>query len=251
MKKFAIALAFFISIPLSGCASSAALVKIDSRPGVTQGFIHIMPKKPPVASVILYAGGSGNLRLSGPNSMVWGAGNFLVRTRYEFAKQGFQVAVIDTPEDKFGRMPLNRGGKDHVIDSQAIAAFLRTQADVPVWVVGTSRGSDSVANLAVNGGGAFDGVVFTSSVVAASFYDLEKVKIPALVVHNKIDGCFASSPKVAEDIYNKLENSKNRKLLWFSSRAQQSDACKARSPHGYLGIESRVVEAISDFIKSN
>ena len=251
MNKPAIFLSPFLVLLLVGCSSTATLVKLDSRPGVTQGFIHIMPKEPPVASVILYAGGDGNLRLNSAYSMQWGEANFLVRTRQKFANHGFQVAVIDTPVNRQGHMTMSRRGQDHVTDSKAVANFLRSQAAVPVWIVGTSRGTESVSNLAVNGNGAFDGAVFTSSVRAASYFNLEEVTIPVLVVHNKLDGCGVSGPSVAENIYSKLVNSKNRELIWFSSTAKKSSDCQARSPHGYLGIESQVVDAIAVFIKSN
>ena len=148
MKKNLFASSLFLIFLIIGCTSKATLVKVDSRPGVSQGFIHIMPKDPPVASVILYAGGDGNLKLTGPSAMNWGEGNFLVRTRYQFAAHGFQVAVIDTPEDKWGHMYLSRSSNKHVIDSKAVATFLRSLANVPVWIVGTSRGTDSIANLA-------------------------------------------------------------------------------------------------------
>ena len=44
-------------------------VTIDTRPGVRVGFVLIEPERPPVASAILFIGGSGKLRLwrrSGP-----------------------------------------------------------------------------------------------------------------------------------------------------------------------------------------
>ncbi len=250
MSKFIISVSVFLLI--SGCVSNANLVKLDSRPDVTQGFIHIMPKDPPVASVILYAGGGGNLRLTSGSTMKWGEGNFLVRTRSQFAAHGFQVAVIDTPADKWGHMSMNRSGEDHVVDSKAVATFLRSQANVPVWIIGTSRGTDSIANLAIKADGAFDGAVFTSSLHDILFlYDLEKVEIPALVVHNKFDGCGVCPSSGAEDIYKKLVNSKNRELIWFSSKAKRSSDCDPYSPHGFLGIELSVVEAIAAFIKAN
>lgn len=253
MNKFLFASSILLIFLIVGCVSKATLVKVDSRSGVTQGFIHIMPKDPPVASVILYAGSGGNLRLTSASTMKWGEWNFLVRTRHQFAAHGFQVAVIDTPVDKWGHMSLNRGSKEHITDSKAVAAFLRSQANVPVWIVGTSRGTDSATNLATNSNGAFDGVVFTSSIQDIKYlYDLKKVKMPALVVHNKLDECGVCPPSEAEEIYKKMVNSKNRKLVWFSSTETKNyNACEAMTPHGFLGIESQVVKAIAGFIKAN
>jgi hypothetical protein len=251
MKKPTLALAVILSVAMAGCGGVSKLVRIASRDGIQQGFIHMMPADPPVASVILYAGGSGDLRLSGSATMEWGAANFLVRSRRKFVNHGFQVAVIDTPENRSGHIPLDRSSAEHLADSRAVAAFLRSQADVPVWVVGTSRGSVSVANMAVNGGDAFAGAVFTSSVLQTLHFDLPGVTIPALVLHNTNDGCVASLPHVARLLYDRLENASRRELVWLTSRARKSAECNAKSPHGYLGIEGKAVDAIAAFIKGN
>ncbi|MGV7223666.1 MAG: alpha/beta hydrolase [Nitrospinales bacterium] len=240
------------SLLISGCVSNTNLVKLDSRPGVTQGFIHIMPKELPVASIILFSGGGGQLRLKSATSM---AGvtqySFTAKMRNKFAEHGFQVAVIDSPVDKWGHMSMNRLSEEHITDCKAVATFLKSQVDVPVWIVGTSRSTESIATLAMNSGGVFNGAVFTSSVQEVSYLNLQTIQIPALVVHNKFDGCGVCSPSVAENIYKKLVNSKNRELIWFSSKAKKGPECEPSSPHGFLGIESSVVEAIAAFIKAN
>ncbi|MCH7957758.1 MAG: hypothetical protein IIB63_09415, partial [Proteobacteria bacterium] len=63
-----------LCVALAGLAAAAAnparagtreqLVTLETRAGVTQKFILITPEKP-VAAVILFAGGKGNLNLSG------------------------------------------------------------------------------------------------------------------------------------------------------------------------------------------
>lgn len=52
--------------------------------------------------VILFSGGSGNVRLR-PGSLrpeFAGRGNFLVRTRYLWAGDGFASVVVDVPSDR-------------------------------------------------------------------------------------------------------------------------------------------------------
>jgi hypothetical protein len=73
---------------------------IPTRPGVTEAFILVRPSGPPVASVILFAGGNGLLAL-GSGKLGLG-GNFLVRNRARFASEGLLVAVVDTPSDHPG-----------------------------------------------------------------------------------------------------------------------------------------------------
>src|SRR5580700_8731551 len=79
-------------------AGSASIVSVSTPRGVQQAFILIKPDHP-VASVILFAGGEGTLRLTSTSSLEPGAedfsyaGNFLVRSREKFAGHGFMVAV--------------------------------------------------------------------------------------------------------------------------------------------------------------
>lgn len=241
-------LLFFLSSMVS-CVGSGQFVKIEPVKGVTQGFILITPEKP-VASVILFAGGHGSLKLTGASSMKWGQSNFLVRSRSLFAAKGFQVAVIDAPYDQFGYMSLNRVSKEHRINVRAVAKHMREKADVPVWLVGTSRGTDSVANIAINDPKPYGGAVFTSTIQDAIFQDVSRIGLPTLVVHHSNDECNHSSPLVAEMLHEKLIHAQSREIRWFSGGYTRGKVCEAMSYHGYLGIEQKVVDSIAEFILS-
>ena len=85
-----------------------------------------------------------------------GAGNFLVRTRQMFVNDGIAVAVIDAPSDRQSAPYLNgfRLSKEHADDARAVIAWLKEQLHVPVWLVGTSRGTSAAAiAVALAGGG--------------------------------------------------------------------------------------------------
>ena len=96
------------------------VVDIPSRPGVTQRMLVLTPPRPR-AAVILLAGGHGGLQLQADGSMNWGKGNFLVRTRNIFARQGLTVAVIDAPSDRQGTPFLSgfRHTPEHAADIKA------------------------------------------------------------------------------------------------------------------------------------
>jgi hypothetical protein len=127
-------------------AASANLVSIQTARGVQQAFILVSPSQKPVGSVILFAGGDGALGITGAESMKWGAGNFLVRTRNMFAARGLMVAVVDAPFDhKDGMNAVFRMSPGHARDIEAVAVHLKKQADVPVWLIGTSMGTFSAA----------------------------------------------------------------------------------------------------------
>ncbi len=209
-----------------------------------------------LASVILFAGGNGILALS-PTGIGSLGGNFLVRNRQRFADEGLLVAVVDAPSD-YARGPDFRTTAGHVEDMKAVIAELRTIADVPVWLVGTSRGTMSAANVAarLTAAAGADGLVLTSTILTGgreSIYDvkLSAIRVPTLVVHHRYDSCKATPCGAVSGLMAKLPNAPRRELLTFDGGdSPRSAPCEALSRHGYFGIDREVVKAIADWIKS-
>lgn len=78
------------------------IVDIPTRSGVTQRMIVLTPVNPKT-TVVLLAGGHGGLQIFPNGSMMWGEGNFLVRSRQLFSDQGPVVAIVDSPRHSSGR----------------------------------------------------------------------------------------------------------------------------------------------------
>ncbi|CAN7372700.1 alpha/beta hydrolase [Polaromonas sp. LjRoot131] len=245
----------------SAFAQSAAprVVDIPTRPGVTQRFVYIAPSGPPKASVILMAGGHGGLQITEGGSFAGGGGNFLVRTRQQFADAGLAVAVIDAPSDKQSPPYLsgNRQRPEHRADVLALIAWLKQQSPVPVWLVGTSRGTQSAAYVATEATpaqGGPDGLVLTSTILvdpkgrAVPQMPLEKLSIPVLVVHHENDGCkvclFSDMPMLME----KLAKTPKAELIRVSGGQSRGDPCEAMAYHGFNGLEADVVAKISRWV---
>jgi hypothetical protein len=134
-------------------ARAAELVSLRTPRGATQAFIFLKSAHP-VASLIMFAGDDGALGLKSATSMARLNDNFLVRTRDKFLDRGFSVAVVDVPSDhRRGINAVFRMGNDHAGDIGAVAAYLKQQASVPVWLVGTSMGTFSAAGGAIATGG--------------------------------------------------------------------------------------------------
>lgn len=241
-------------------AVEAEVQRIETRPGVTQPFLLVRPDGPPVASVILFAGGHGRLAL-GEQGIGWGRGNFLVRTRRMFAQHGFLVAVVDAPSDRAGDQRMDfRTSEPHARDMAAVIAFLRKAAGGPVWLVGTSAGTLSAANAAVRlkEGGA-NGLVLTSTVTRSSRVlpqsvpdlGLKDVSVPTLVVHHKQDACVVTRPADVPALVKGFERAPKVELIWFEGGAEpRSEPCEAQSYHGFQGLEAEVVGAIARWIKT-
>jgi hypothetical protein len=242
------------------------VVDLPTRPGVTLRYAAFAPDKAARATVILFVGGHGALNIPehpGPN---WqNPGNFLSRSREFFRRRDLYVAIVDAPSDRRDGMINNfRITSNHAADLAAVIADLRQRVPgVPIWLIGTSRGSISAANVAarLHGVEGADGVVLTSSVTRAATgnlspsrdatfdTDLSSIQIPALVVSHRGDACQFSSPADASVLLRKLSNAPRKEVLMFEGGdPPRSDACEAYAAHGYLGIEAQVVDAIADWI---
>jgi pimeloyl-ACP methyl ester carboxylesterase len=172
MKRYLVPVYLFLSLFASSAWAEATsrVADIPTRPGVMQRVLLLGPDKPK-ATVILFAGGHGGLQISSGGSFKWGEGNFLVRTREQFAAHGLLVAVVDAPSDRQSPPYLSgfRQTPEHVADIKAVIAWLKQQAPVPVWLVGTSRGTQSAAFIATQlpvADGGPNGLVLTSTMLS-------------------------------------------------------------------------------------
>jgi len=245
-------------VPATAGALEEQIRAIPTRPDVTESFVLIHPSRPPVASVILFMGGRGALGLQrGP--LTARNTNFLVRMRQRFADKGLLVAVVDVPSDRTSQALVGfRTSAEHAADVRALIATLHAQAPVPVWLVGTSMGSVSAASVAARlTDGGPDGVVLTSSVMGRnremgeSLQDvaLDRISVPVLLVHHRDDGCPSSRYADTSWAMRRLSATPKKELLTFSGGdAPQSPPCEPLAPHGYFGIEDRVVDAIATWI---
>jgi len=233
------------------------LISLPTRPGVTVDLFLVRPHAEPVASAILFTGGDGSLGLAS-RALNFPGGNFLVRTRKLFAAQGFLVAVVDTPSDHAKGYGIFRTSDDHARDIAAVIAYLRHEAAVPVWLVGTSLGTISAAAVAQLQQGGADGLVLTSTVTrpvlasaSVSDLDLSLIRLPTLIVAHRSDGCKVTPPYEAERLQKRFTAAPKVEYMQFEGgEAPRSDPCEAYSQHGYFGIEGKVVRAISNWIKA-
>jgi dienelactone hydrolase len=261
MKRFLVPWIAAACIGLSsGSVALAAqsVVDIPTRPGVTQRFLYITPEQPK-AVVILLAGGHGGLQIDSAGNFGWGAGNFLVRTRNQFAEQGLAVAVVDAPSDRQKNPFLNafRQTPEHLADIKAAIAWLRQQTSLPVWLVGTSRGTQSAGYIATQGGpadGGPDGLVLTATILSdprgrpVPAMPLQKITVPVLVVHHERDGCKHCAYSDIPGVMDKLGAASRKELISFKGGNNVGDPCEAMSYHGFNGLESQVVTRIAQWV---
>ncbi len=252
--------ALVISLILTGSLANAQTVEkvidIPTRSGVQQRMLVIAPPAPR-AAVVLLAGGHGGLQIFANGSMKWGDGNFLVRTRQLFADQGLLVAVVDAPSDRMSPPYLSgfRQTAEHVADLKAVMAWLRQNSNAPVWLIGTSRGTQSAAYAATELPGAEgpDGVVLSSTILTENkgrpvpAMPLGRIRVPVLVVHHELDGCALCSFSEIPALMAKLANAP-AELLALRGGENRGDPCEAFAYHGFNGLEPDVVRQIAAWI---
>jgi pimeloyl-ACP methyl ester carboxylesterase len=247
-------------LTLSSPASAQEIVALTTRPGVTQSYFLARVPKEPQAIALLFPGGGGSIRLRSEEGQIkFASGNFLVRTRGEFVKRGIIAAVLDAPSDQqagWGMTDEFRFSDEHLTDVRAVLADLgRRFPDLPTFLVGTSRGSVSVAGLGARIERGVAGVVLTSSMYRAtnprsrepgpglSRFDFGRLGSSVLLVHHRDDACPSTPYGDAASLAKRFPLVSVKGGL-----PATSDRCEPMSAHGFFGREPETVEAIVNWM---
>jgi pimeloyl-ACP methyl ester carboxylesterase len=145
---------------------------------------------------------------------------------------------------------------EHAADVRAVVADLRARFPAAsIFLVGTSRGSVSVASLGARITDGVAGVVLTSTMFRGTGrrspepgpglggFDFATIKVPALVVHHREDTCHVTPYADAERLGKRFPLVSVRGGL-----PAKSEPCQALSAHGYLGKEAETIEAIAHWM---
>lgn len=252
MHRLLVALALVLP---ARAPSAEDIVILPTREGITQSYLLSAPAAGAARAVaILLPGGAGKVNLERETARkVLDRGNFLVRTRRLFAGLGIAAAVMDAPSDRSRGMDDEfRLGEAHSQDIAKAAADLRARfPGLPLYLVGTSRGTISAAAAGARLGKAVDGVVLTSTVFLASRrgqpglsgFDFSSISAPLLLVHHVDDECNVTPYAEAKRLADRYP------LVSVSGGAPaQSAPCDAMSAHGFLGREADTVRAIANWM---
>ena len=231
-----------------------AIIRLESRPGVKVPVFY-MKREGATASVILLPGGAGGFGT--PVDGKPSGNNFLVRSRDFFADAGLNVAVMGRASDMTDLDYPVRVSDEHMKDIKTVVDHLKNDTGLPVWLVGTSRGTVSATAAAVKFGNSdLAGIVLTSSIVtykvvgAVPKQDLAAIRIPVLVLHHEQDACGHCRPYEVPAIVKGLANAPFKKLVMVNGGGGASgEPCEAMHYHGFIGMEKEAVTTITDWIK--
>lgn len=152
-----------------------------------------------------------------------------------------------------------RTSAEHAGDIQAIIDNLHRRFDKPVWLIGTSRGTESVANAAVRQLDGIAGIVLTSSISeenakgeALPELALDRVRLPVLLAAHRGDQCWVTPAHGTSSIRNGLRNAALVDVKLYSGGDEATGReCGGLSAHGFIGIEQQVVDEIGEFVRGH
>lgn len=253
--------ALMLASTCAALAQAEQVVEIPSR-GQKIRTILIKPEKP-IGSVVLLAGGHGVLNIDPSGNIGWGKGNHVIRTRADYAKAGYAVAVPDAAPDLQGSgegVPRYRWGSEHARDLGAVVKYMRGVAK-PVYLIGTSRAALSVTNAGarLSGEEAPDALVVSSGMLVhitekqpsaeRNVGNLGRIKQPFFILYHEKDGCSYTPASSATRAKALLTGSRKADIKIITGPGQgDGDPCEAKSPHGFFEQDAVAVKAVTDWL---
>ncbi|MBN9087583.1 MAG: hypothetical protein J0J01_11795 [Reyranella sp.] len=188
----------------------------------------------PVYAVILMPGGPGILDPqigTGGRLAFRAGGNFLVRSRALFATGPFVSASTDATTSS-----------DRIL---AIVGDLQKRfGPLKVYMVGTSRSTESTMALSMPLDGKVAGFVHSSSMNGIATFDPRKFRSRHLIVLHRMDACRVTRPSSGEASHRNY----GTELIEMDGGKSTGDDCEAFAYHGYNGIERETVDKIKAWI---
>ncbi len=234
--------------------------QIIVRDGVVEPVLvsRASPDQQPKYLLLLFPGHPGIMKLREENGRIVFdlLGNFLLRARRHLVDAETATVSVDAPTDEYCCFEDRfRLGERHATDIGKVIDTLKSRfPESRIYLVGTSNGTVSVASLAARLPDKIDGAILTASATAAlgrapylSGFDFGRIKVPALFVHHRDDGCVVCPYARVRDISGKH----GFPLITVTGATHPTgDPCQAYSHHGFRGREKETMAAILKWIKS-
>lgn len=248
-------------------ASADELLRIDTRPGVTESMsLWDLPGQAAAQTLILLMpGGPGHLGLQMKDGRVESDEPYLFSEQPDALAQGrFAVAVLDAPSDHDDMTQAFRASPEHATDLQAVVRSLRTRfPKAKLVLVAHSRGTVSAGHLAQSLGKELSAVVLVSGLYqetpagasapssgpGLSKIDLPGLKVPLLLVQHAQDACPVSPLAPATALSKRVPTIVVNGLVSAATTTADREApCGPRSSHWLAGREREVGREIANWL---
>lgn len=226
------ALTVLLSASLA-CAGDE-LVTVRTPDGTNVSYILTTNSPQTIAyAVILMPGGSGQLNphLESGRLIFAFSGNFLIRSRALFADRQFVAASTNATNSA-----------DRIL---AIAGNLEERyGKIQIYVVGTSRSTESTMSLSTSIDGKVVGFVHSSPMNAINGLDTRGAASRHLIVLHRLDACRVTSPSAGQAAATK----NGLEAIVMEGGKSTGDDCQPYAHHGFYGIERETVDRIKAWI---
>jgi hypothetical protein len=223
----------FAGVVQSAWAADELVTSARTSSGETIPYVLTSKADKPAYAVILMPGGRGilNPRLEGGRLALAAGGNFLIRSRELFADGRFVAASTDATSTP-----------DRML---AIVRDLESRyGKIAIYLIGTSRSTESTMALARPLDGKVAGFVHSSSMSSIAGFDPRGLKSRHLIVLHAKDACRVTSPSAGVASNRKF----GTEVIEMSGGTSTGDDCEAYAHHGYNGIEKETVDRIKAWI---
>jgi pimeloyl-ACP methyl ester carboxylesterase len=251
------AFAALIALAIGMAAYAGELVKLPTRPGVTVDYWLQAPSEgEPEVVALLFVGGEGavhlNKHVNGKMASFSAGANMLIRIEDQLGAAPVATALLDSPLDhESGMNDGFRMGADHATDVAAVLDDLHQRFPHARRVlIGTSRGTVSVAYLATRLADRVDGIALTSLVIRStrsssglSGMDWDAIKVPTLLVQHHDDNCQACPYYAVERMASRFPL-----VTVHGGKPAESDECEPLSHHGFYGKEAEVAAVLRQWM---
>ena len=233
------------------CAAPALCAEVIDIP-MPQGKpqrILFYPAPAAEATVILFPGGDGVVGIR-ENGTADRPGHTFTRSMNLWANQRINAVLFDAP-DGLGKHGELRDDSDHIDRISAVISYLGSKNSLPVWLVGHSNGTLSVAsymNASPGNEKNLSGLVILGTEIRVAFK--RPVKLPILAVHHNQDGCNVTPMYASAKVIEAAKATSSRaELVRMDGGRQVSPPCMARSYHGFLDLEDELIAMIGVFVR--
>ena len=229
--------------------SNFAYAKKINIPEISDNDIFVYYNKSAKVNFIGFVGGEG-LKGSASKSQ-----NPLSRSAKDFRDSDSNYYVFTNPKKK--KKIGDRKSKDHMSRISILIDHIKKENNLPIILLGHSRGSISVAAAANNlKKGKISGIVILGSITTpvgkytpytlTMKHMLKQTSIPVLVVHHEKDGCSVSSYMGAKNLAKK----RNYKLISITGGGKSGSECGPLHYHGFEGTTDQVISSVQDWVKN-